>query len=150
MTFADASFEVDFAQSGMMTLIEGNVVDWASSKQAQVARSTAEAEVTALATGNLRQEALQVVMESMAIQTKVPELYGDNTASLSVMAGEGSWRTRALANRASALRQRSQAGLVILRHVPTGEMYADGLTKSFTGNGMVRVRQQLGIMAATR
>ena len=150
VTYADASFEVDFAQSGMMTLIEGNVVDWASSKQAQVARSTAEAEVTALATGNLRQEALQVVMESMAIQTKVPELYGDNTASISVMAGEGSWRTRALANRASALRQRSQAGLVLLRHVPTGEMYPDVLTKSFTGNGMVRVRQQLGMMATTR
>ncbi|CAK0894421.1 unnamed protein product [Prorocentrum cordatum] len=93
---------------------------------------TAEAEVTALAMGGLVQEGTEAVLNSMFVQPEVTKMWGDNSASLCIFQGHGSWRTRCLADRAAAIRARVEAKLLDLGHVPSEEQRADGLTKTFS------------------
>ena len=146
-TFADASFEPDCSQSGVATYVCECLVDWRSIKQAQPARSTAEAEITSLAMGCLMMEGTEAVLGSMFVRPASVCLWGDNSASLAVAMGQGSWRTRCLANRASALRSRLHQGTLQLGHVPTAEQRADGLTKILPVPGMARVRSAFGLRA---
>ena len=59
--------------------------------------------------------------------------------------GQGSWRTRALSNRASATRARVDDGTLKLIQVASEAQLADGLTKSFSGPNMQKVRKQLNM-----
>ena len=143
--FADAGFEPDFAQSGIVVFAGNALVEWRSVKQQQPARSTAEAEVTALQLGTLIIEGVESVITSMGVSIETSELHGDNSASLALVKGQGSWRTRALSNRASATRARVDEGSLKLIQVASEAQLADGLTKSFSGPNMQKVRKQLSM-----
>ena len=103
-----------------------NLVDWRSIKQTQVARGTAEAEITALALGGIVTEGFQALLESMLIRLEGVNISGDNTASLCLTQGQGSWRARCLNNRANGLRCRIQSGDLIVSFAGTGGQRADG------------------------
>ena len=49
VVYGDASFAVKKSQTGTLVKYAGNTVAWRSQKQPQVAKSTADSEVTALA-----------------------------------------------------------------------------------------------------
>ena len=145
--YADASFEPEVSQTGVSTFLGGCLVDWRSCKQPQPARSTAEAEITALSMGCVMLEGAEAVLGSMGIRPSLVQMWGDNSASLCIATGQGSWRTRALANRASALRARTQQETLSLGFVGTQDQRADGLTKTFSVQGMQQVRKALGLRA---
>ena len=89
-----------------------------------------------------------IVDTAAAVRTErqVPVLWGDNAASLCIAEGQGSWRTRSLANKAVALRSRLDQGTLELRKVASEEQRADGLTKSFPAAVMARIRGQFGLV----
>ena len=66
----------------MVLYYQGMTVEWRSRRQSVVARSTAEAEVTALAKGHAMLEGLGAVLHSMYVDPGVPTIFGDNNASL--------------------------------------------------------------------
>ncbi|CAK0841691.1 unnamed protein product, partial [Prorocentrum cordatum] len=143
--YADASFETDTSQSGVAVFVGDVLVDWRSQRQPQVARSTAEAEVTALNVGLLMLEGAEATLCSMGVRLSVPTLWGDNAASLFLARGQGSWRTRALANRAAALRSRLEMGTLDLVKVASEDQRADGLTKVFAAPAMARIRAHFNL-----
>ena len=145
--FADASFEAEYSQTGVAVYLGECLIDWRSVKQAQVARSTAEAEITALAMGVIMLEGAEASLASMMVQVPLPRMWGDNVASLCLARGQGSWRTRALSNRASALRSRVESETLLLDHVGSNEQRADGLTKVFSVPAMARIRDHFGLRA---
>ena len=127
--FADASFNVQYSQAGAVLFYQGMTVEWRSCRQSVVARSTAEAEVTALAMGHAMVEGLEAVLHSMCIEPGLPTLFGDSTASICLANRQGSWRTRSLSNKAAGLRSRLDLGSLILSYVGTRQQRAAGLTK---------------------
>ena len=147
--YGDASLEADYSQTGTAIFLGGDLVDWRSTKQQQPARSTCEAEVTALASTNLALEGIETVVNSLGIDVGTPLLMGDNTASIFLARGSGSWRTKTLSNRAAGLRDRVERKTVDLRHVASGDQRADGLTKQMSGANMARVRDHFGLRALT-
>ncbi|CAK0805588.1 unnamed protein product, partial [Prorocentrum cordatum] len=130
--YADASFEPATAQTGIANYLGPRLVDWRSCTQPQPARPTAEAEVKGLALGGVVLEGVEAVLGSMLIEAESPKTFGDSQASIHMFKGQGSWRTRCLANRAAALRARIKAGLLFLGFVASAEQKADGLTKTFS------------------
>ena len=120
-------------------------MDWRSQRQPQVARSTAEAEVTALNVGLMMLEGAEATLCSMGVRLSVPTLWGDNAASLYLAHGQGSWRTRALANRAAALRSRLEMGTLDFMKVASEDQRADGLTKVFAAPAMARIRAHFNL-----
>ncbi|CAK0875407.1 unnamed protein product [Prorocentrum cordatum] len=145
--FADASFETEFSQTGAAVYLGGGLIDWRSVRQAQVARSTAEAEIAALAMGVVMFEGAEASLASMMVQLPLSKMWGGSAASLCLARGQGSWRTRALSNRASALRSRMESETLQLDHVGSNEQRADGLTKVFSVPAMSRIRGHFRLRA---
>ena len=79
-------------------------------------------------------------------ERQAPILWGDNAASLCIADGQGSWRTRSLANQAVALRSRLDQGTLELKKVASDDQRADGLTKAFSASAMTRIRSHFGLV----
>ena len=144
--YGDASFEPTMAQSGIVVYYIGMLIDWRSIKQAQVPRSTGEAELTVLATANLIVEGTESLLNSMEIEV-ISTLIGDNEASISMAHNVNSWRTRALCNRSAGLRSRVEDGTLDVTYISTKEQKADGLTKFLACPQMSTSRQVLLVVA---
>ena len=97
--------------------------------------------------GVIMLEGAEASLASMMVQVPLPSMWGDNVASLCLARGQGSWRTRALSNRASALRSRVESETLLLDHVGSNEQRADGLTKVFSVPAMARIRDYFGLPA---
>ena len=145
VVYADASFDVATSQTGIAVFWRGILIDWRSLKQPQVARSTAEAEITALATGGIILEGAEATLNSLCIVAELTKMLGDNSASLCLGHGQGTWRSRALTNRAHGIKTRVQQGLWQLDYVATTEQVGDGFTKFLCVTAMSKFRQQLGL-----
>ena len=141
--FADASFDTEMAQTGVNVYICDGLVEWRSVKQLQVPRSTAEAEVTSLHIGGIVLEGVKALLESMGLRVVSSTLWGDNAASIFLTQGQGSWKTRCLANRAAGLRSRVESGDLVVSYVGTKDQRADGLTKCLPVPATQRMREQL-------
>ena len=127
-TFADASLDDLRTTTGVVTYVGGALVDWRSTKQQVGAFSTCEAEVNALAMGEAMNGALVATIESMGRRCKAI-LYGDNQAANQISESRGTWKTRSLSVKVTAIRTRIRRGLLDLRYVGTKQQRADGLTK---------------------
>ena len=73
-------------------------------------------------------------------------MHGDNSASIFLGHGQGSWRSRAYINRAAGIRSRVKDGSLNLEYVGTKEQRSDGLTKALSVPLLATSRQQLGIV----
>ena len=92
--------------------------------------STAEAELVEVLEGALAGDAIRVVMEEALNISARSVSFTDNTAALSIIAGDtGSWRTRHLKKRAQVLRSRINMGDWLMRHMAGSEIPADMGTK---------------------
>ena len=143
--YADASFEPEVSQSGLCIYLHNQLVDWRSMKQPQVARSTAEAEVSALALGAIVLEGYEQLLQSLYCRHGVATLWGDNSASIFLGHGQGSWRSRAYANKAAGIKSSVRDGSLILQYVGTKEQRADGLTKALSVPLLAVSRQHYGL-----
>ena len=61
------------------------------------------------------------------------ELKCDNTAAIVLATGEGSWRTKAAADKVNSLREKVEKGKLKISYVGTKEQCADSLTKFLRG-----------------
>ena len=68
-----------------------------------MAKSTADSEVTALAGSVIVGEYVKALLESMLIPIHCISVKCDNRAAIVLSSGEGSWKTKALANRAQGV-----------------------------------------------
>ena len=90
-------------------------------------------------------EGFESLLSSLFVRSGVATLYGDNSASIFLGHGQGSWRSRAYANRAAGIRSRVKSGDLILSYVGTKEQRADGLTKALSVPLLAVCRQLLGL-----
>ncbi len=121
--------------SGMVYMLGGGPICWASRRQAWVAMSTCEAEINAMTEG---------VKESMWVRTMLNDLLDwtgtsaemgqttmlvDNQASIAILGREAMRRNvRHLAVRVAFIREEATRSVAI-EYVPSTENLADGLTK---------------------
>ena len=143
-TYADASVDDVSTQTGVAQYLWECMVDWRSIRQQTIAGSTAEAEVNALATGELVNSSLKATLETMGMAVK-STLYGDNQAANQISTGRGTWKTRALSQKVNGIRSRTSRGLLKLEYIETTLMRADGLTKHGGPQHAERVREHFGL-----
>ena len=143
-TYADASVDDVSTQTGVAQYLWECMVDWRSIRQQAIAGSTAEAEVNALATGELVNSSLKATLETMGIAVR-STLFGDNQAANQISTGRGTWKTRALSQKVNGIKSRTSRGLLRLEYIETALMRADGLTKHGGPQHAERVRGHFGL-----
>ena len=145
IAYGDASFAIKRSQTGTIIKIGDNTVCWRSSKQPQVAKSTADSEVTAMASTAILGDYVKTLRESLFIPTPYFDLKCDNRAAIVLATGEGSWKTKALANRVQGVKEAVERGEIFVTYIGTREQAADCLTKFLPGPMMSDARKQMSL-----
>ena len=140
----DASHEEDWAQTGVLITYRGMTVTWKSAKQIQAPRSTAEAEVTAMAFSAQCVERLMALFEDSCVSLDTSILWCDNRATVHLTSSPGEWRTKALVNRVMGVRSLVELCVLLVRFKATLGMQADVLTKSMGRKILSRQREWVG------
>ena len=143
--YGDASFEAHRSTTGSVVTYCGCVLAWRSSKQPQVARSTADSEVTALAATVSMAENVRALLESMYIPVQCMNIGCDNQACIVLSTGEGSSKTKSLMNRTYYIKELVLLNQVQLFYVSTDSQVADCLTKFLAAVKYGKARQQLSL-----
>ena len=143
--YGDASFEAHRSTTGSVVTYCGCVLAWRSSKQPQVARSTADSEVTALAATVSLAENVRALLESMYIPVQCMNIGCDNQACIVLSTGEGSSKTKSLMNRTYYIKELVQLKQVQLFYVSTDMQVADCLTKFLAAVKYGNARQLLSL-----
>ena len=121
-------------------------VCWKTRKQPIVAQSTTEAEYVALAEAVKQSIWLSHLMFSLGKQQReVPSIiYEDNRGAISLAKNPGNHgKTKHIMLRYHAVRDAVERREVKIEYRHTGEMIADGLTKSLTSDKIVKLTRQL-------
>ena len=72
----------------------------------------------------------------------------DNIAAIVLATGEGSWRTKAAANKVYAVREKVESGRLKVSYVGTKDQCADSLTKFLrVGPDQVKAREHLSLVS---
>ena len=129
IAYTDANFSTKRSQTGAVIKLGNNVVAWRSMKQSEVSLSSAESEVQALASTEVLADYVTTLRESLCLPTPTMEIRCDNTAAIVLATGEGSWRTKAAANKVNAIREKVENGKLKVSYVGTKQQCADSLTK---------------------
>jgi hypothetical protein len=135
--YADADFANDEntskSVSGVLVLHHGNPVKWTSRVQQTVAASTTEAEILAVKEGTQDTVYFQnlIIELSPSAQIRPTTIFNDNVSAIKTLEGGG----RPSANRhytirINFIRDYIKNGCVTVTHKRTGDMLADGLTKT--------------------
>ena len=119
IAYTDANHAVNRSQSGGVIKLGENVVTWRSMKQSETSLSSAESEVQALAMTGVLADYVSTLRESLCLPTPTMEIRCDNTAAIVLASGEGSWRTKAAANKVNAIRERVENGRPKISYVGT-------------------------------
>ena len=120
------------SQSGLMIFWGGSLLTWRSSRAHLSALSTAEAELTAAATGWQVTEGIRYLLGTLGINLPVIDMHVDNKAALHTAELGSTWRTRYFQVRANRLLEESTRGRVRLHHCPTKAMIADTIDMMVT------------------
>ena len=131
--YTDANHSPKRSQTGAVIKLGENVVAWKSTKQTEVSLSSAESEVQAMATTAVLADYITTLRESLCLPTPTVELRCDNTAAIVLATGEGSWRTKAAANKVNFIREKVEKGKLKISYVGTKSQCADSLTKFLRG-----------------
>jgi hypothetical protein len=133
--YIDASFATHMdgkSHSGAIVLVGGVGVLFTSRKQNCVSKSLTEAELIALLDNVGLVEMFHEFL-SFVLNHKVgtPIVYQDNTSVISLVTiGGGIFRTKHLRARMGLVKETITERRLEIKHVPTSEMIADGLTKA--------------------
>ena len=131
-TYSDASFRsVSEARctSGAMVLLDKTPVNWKSSKQSRLAKSTCEAELVAALDAWEEAEPIRQMLDELGGESSI-DLILDSTSAFKI--GEtGSFKqSKYFAYDLKLMTEKLiKTDGVVLRRVPTSEQLADGLTK---------------------
>ena len=125
----------------------GNLVQWRSSRQDLVAKSTCEAELIAASEALQQGENISIVISEMTNASCEIEVSSDNAAALHMVrnGSETAWRTRHISVKALWLHQMSRRG-IRFTYQSTSDMAADSLTK---GMGVAFPRSRMIYVSST-
>ncbi|KAE8255524.1 hypothetical protein A4X13_0g3015 [Tilletia indica] len=150
--FADADFAGDSDTSrsttGFVFYVHGNPVSWSSRLQTSVAMSTVEAEYIALAEGLREGLWIRNLLSELGFPAQVPfELHTDNEGTRTIAQNpEAHKRTKHIALRYHAIRERVQRGEISVVRVDTKDNPADVLTKHLAGPQLSDARIKLHVV----
>ena len=122
----------------------GNLVQWRSSRQDLIARSTCEAELIASGEALQRGENIAIVVAEMINKICDIEVSSDNAASLHMVrnGSETAWRTRHISVKALWLHQMARRGIKFT-YQPTSEMAEDSLTRGLGASRLPQIKEDL-------
>jgi hypothetical protein len=137
--------------SGFCVFLGDALVSWSSKRQPTVSRSSAEAEYRAVA--NAAAECIwlrQLLTELQCAVTKATVAYCDNVSAVYMSANPVHHkRTKHIELDIHFVRERVQLGDLRVLHVPTGEQYADIMTKGLPTSTFAAFRSSLCVLAPT-
>ena len=110
--YGDANFGTERSQTGSVIKLGSNVITWRSSKQPAGSINTTESEVQAVASTEQLGEYVKALRESTCKPRPDVELGCDNTSAIVLSIGEGSWRTKSLANKVYYVREEVELDLL--------------------------------------
>ena len=122
----------------------GNLVQWRSSRQDLVAKSTCEAELIATSEALQQGENISIVISEMTNACCEIEVSSANAAALHMIrnGSETAWRTRHISVKALWLHQMSRRG-IRFTYQPTSDMAADSLTKGLGASRLPKIKDDL-------
>ena len=122
----------------------GNLVQWRSSRQDLVAKSTCEAELIATSEALQQGENISIVISEMTNASCEIEVSSDNAAALHMVrnGSETAWRTRHISVKALWLHQMSRRG-IRFTYQSTSDMAADSLTKGMGASRLPKIKDDL-------
>ena len=148
--YSDASHAVNGGRSSQCIIASwrGCLLVWEASRQPFVTLSSAEAELIAMVGALQVAESVAPVLEELLQKDLKTSLLGDNMAALtSFNQSSGSWRNRHLRMRARAGRERVEAGLLVVSHVPGALQVADVGTKPLPVGKLLDLLSIIGVRA---
>ena len=129
----------------------GNLVQWRSSRQDLVAKSTCEAELIATSEALQQGENISIVISEMTNASCDIEVSSDNAAALHMVrnGSETAWRTRHISVKALWLHQTSRRGIKFT-YQSTSDMAADSLTKGMGASRLPEIKDDLCVSSTTK
>ena len=124
-----------------------NLVQWRSSRQDLVAKSTCEAELIAASEALQEGENISIVISEMINASCDIEVSSDNAAALHIVrnGSETAWRTRHISVKALWLHQMSRRGIKFT-YQSTSDMAADSLTKGLGASRLPQIKEDLRLV----
>ena len=122
----------------------GNLLQWRSSRQDLIAKSTCQAELIASSEALQQGENIAIVVAEMMNKCCDIEVSSDNAASPHMIrnGSEIAWRTRRISVKALCLHQMARRGIKYT-YQPTSEMAANSLTKGLGASRLPQIREDL-------
>jgi len=120
------------SQTGVLVYLGNTLVSWISRKQVTVARSSTEAEYRALATAVEEMEAIKSLLGELGVTINDPmKLFCDNKGATFVANNPVCHtKLRHVAMDLCFVRERTEAGKVLISHITGNQQRADILTKA--------------------
>ena len=135
--YTDASYNSHAdakSHGGSITFLYGGAVDYTSFKQKCVSRSAFEAELISLDQSLARLLILQLILQEIAPEAEVPQVFEDNTAAILAVSDGVKTSMRSTMNvRLEWIKEHLKNKEFKISWVETENMIADGLTKILHG-----------------
>jgi hypothetical protein len=133
--FADSSWgdqEDRHSTSGSVFILANAAISWSSRKQKTIAQSTTEAEYMSVCEASNQAAWYKTFLEELGYEVSSPiPLHCDNKGAVDLALNPVTGRrSKHIAIKHHAIREYVKAKVIDLVRTPTGEMLADGLTKS--------------------
>ncbi|GMF63018.1 unnamed protein product [Phytophthora fragariaefolia] len=149
--YSDADYANDPADrrsiSGYVTMLDGNVISYASRKQEINAMSTCEADYVAMSEAAKDVLWLQGLCKELAWLHPVSLMFGDNEGviALSVKPGKHS-KTKLIENKYHMVRRNVELKRMTVKHCGTEDMIADIMTKALGAVKFARFRKMMKVL----
>ena len=145
------SMEDRRSTSGYCKFVWGNLVTWRSKKQTIVARSSAKAELWAIAHGICELLWLKRLLEELGVTRIMPiKMYYDNKATINISHNPVHHdQTKHVEVDCHFMKENIEDGTVCMIYVPTSEQVVDLLTKALTRRPFEQQITKLGIETCT-
>jgi hypothetical protein len=134
-SFADSSWgdqEDRHSTSGFVFILANAAISWSSRKQKTIAQSTTEAEYMSVCEASNQAAWYKTFLEELGYEVSSPiPLHCDNKGAVDLALNPVTGRrSKHITIKHHAIREYVEAEVIDLVQTPTGEMLADGLTKS--------------------
>ena len=151
--FSDSDWAADIddrrSVTGYCVFFGSNLISWCSKKQTVVSRSSTEAEYRSLAQVVSEISWIKSLLGELQIKcSNTPTVWVDNISTISLASNPVLHaRTKHIELDIHFFRDKVQAKLIELRHVPSVDQIADILTKPLGNQFFSKLRNKLGVIS---